>query len=101
MNETILSIYKRLAELKDKQTDDNAKMTSYIDVNEIKIDSKSKFVLYNLEHGIFDNKTFYNLHKKAAEISLIDNFEKLIALDNVKVTLFPHQVDTLSLLQIN
>ena len=57
-------------------------------------DSRNKLVLYRLEHGIFDNKTSYNLHRKVAEISLIDSFEKLIALDNIKVALFPHQVGT-------
>jgi len=60
----------------------------------VEIDPKSRFILYNLKNGIFDNKTFYNLHKRAIEVSLISTFEKLIALDNVKVTLFPHQIDT-------
>ena len=64
------------------------------EIGGIKVDSKNKFVLYNLQNGIFDNKSFFEVHKKAVEISLIDNFEKLISLDNVKVSLFPHQVDT-------
>lgn len=72
----------------------DAEIPSYIDIDGFKIDSKSKFVLYNLQNGIFDSKIFYDLHKRAIEISLIDNFEKLIALDNVKVKLFPHQIDT-------
>jgi predicted RecB family nuclease len=67
---------------------------SHEEIDGIRIDSKNKFVLYNLQNGIFDSKRFYDLHKKAVEISLIDNFERLIALDNVKVSLFPHQVDT-------
>ena len=66
----------------------------YDELDELRIDSKNKFVLYNLQNGIFDSKNFFELHKKAVEISLIDNFERLIALDNVKVSLFPHQVDT-------
>ena len=66
----------------------------YDELDEIRIDAKNKFVLYNLQNGIFDSKNFFELHKKAVEISLIDNFERLIALDNVKVSLFPHQVDT-------
>ena len=66
----------------------------YDGLDELRIDSKNKFVLYNLQNGIFDSKSFFELHKKAVEISLIDNFERLIALDNVKVSLFPHQVDT-------
>jgi predicted RecB family nuclease len=75
-------------------TTPDTEIPSYTDIDGFKIDAKSKFVLYNLQNGIFDNKTFYELHKRATEISLIDNFEKLIALDNVKVTLFPHQIDT-------
>ena len=66
----------------------------YDELDEIRIDAKNKFVLYNLQNGIFDSKSFFELHRKAVEISLIDNFERLIALDNVKVSLFPHQVDT-------
>jgi SNF2 family DNA or RNA helicase len=57
-------------------------------------DSKNKLVLYNLQNGIYDSSRFFNLHNKAAEISAIDNFDSLISLDNVKVDLFPHQVDT-------
>lgn len=57
-------------------------------------DSKNELVLYNLKNGIYDNLNFFNLHNKGIDISVIDNFEKLISLDNIKVDLFPHQVDT-------
>ena len=69
-------------------------MTQNNHTNDVIIDPNSKLVLYNLQNSIFDNKTFYELHNKAVEISLIDNFDKLLSLSNVKVSLYPHQIDS-------
>ena len=57
-------------------------------------DQRNRMVLYNLQNGIYDSSRFFNLHNKAIDISIIDNFESLISLDNVKLDLYPHQVDT-------
>jgi SNF2 family DNA or RNA helicase len=57
-------------------------------------DQRNRMVLYNLQNGIYDSNRFFNLHGKAVEVSVIDNFESLISLDNVKLDLYPHQVDT-------
>jgi len=57
-------------------------------------DPRNKLVLYNLQNGIYDTPDFFKLHNIAKHISVIDNFDNLISLDNVKVDLYPHQVDT-------
>jgi len=61
---------------------------------ELTEDHKNKLVLYNLQNGIYDSPKFFNLHNRGVEIAVIDNFDKLMSLDNVKVELFPHQIDS-------
>ena len=65
-----------------------------MDASEIIEDSKNKLILFNLENGIYDNLKNFDLHKKAIELSAIDSLEKLVSLNNVKVDLYTHQVDT-------
>jgi SNF2 family DNA or RNA helicase len=65
-----------------------------MDTSEIIEDSKNKLILFNLENGIYDSLKSFDLHKKAIELSVIDSFDKLASLSNVKVDLYPHQIDT-------
>jgi SNF2 family DNA or RNA helicase len=65
-----------------------------MDTSEIIEDSKNKLILFNLENGIYDNIKNFDLHKKAIYLSTIDSLEKLVSLNNVKVDLYTHQVDT-------
>ncbi|MBU4123959.1 MAG: DEAD/DEAH box helicase, partial [Nanoarchaeota archaeon] len=62
--------------------------------NEIIEDPKNKLLLFNLENGMYDSLKSFDLHNKSIELSAIDSFEKLVSLNNVKVDLYTHQIDT-------